>query len=131
MADTVNSYGIVTNAVNQNYVTGGPYIPTSQTFTLTGPVTGSGPATGVATVPEELCADLVGHLELIARGGLPSPERGAELLRRLKFAIAQSGRGFTPTEAEQQASSREATKLQRSSHPELYQNAPPPREPAE
>jgi hypothetical protein len=71
----------------------------------------------VITIPEELCADLIGHLELVARGGLPSPERGAELLRRLKFAIAQSGRGFTPTEAEQ--------------HPELYQNAPPPREPAE
>jgi hypothetical protein len=71
----------------------------------------------MADVPEELCADLVSHLELIAHGGVPSQERGAELLRRLKFAIAQSGRGFLPTEAEQ--------------HPELYRDAPPPREPAE
>jgi hypothetical protein len=46
-------------------------------------------------IPEELCADLVGHLELVARGAIPSPpERGAELLRRLKFAITQSGRGL-------------------------------------
>jgi hypothetical protein len=65
-------------------------------------------------IPEELCADLIGHLELVARGALPSPERGAELLRRLKFAIAQSGRGFLPTEDEQ--------------HPELYRDAPPPQE---
>jgi hypothetical protein len=65
-------------------------------------------------IPEELCADLVGHLELVTRGAIPSPERGAELLRQLKFAITASGRGFTPTTEEQ--------------HPELYRDAPPPRE---
>jgi hypothetical protein len=65
-------------------------------------------------IPEELCADLVGHLELIVRGAIPSPERGAELLRRLKFAITAAGRGFVPTEDEQ--------------HTEVYRDAPPPRE---
>jgi hypothetical protein len=58
-------------------------------------------------IPEELCADLVDHLDLVAVGAIPSPERGHELLRRLKFAITQAGRGFVPTEEEQQPPPRE------------------------
>lgn len=41
---------------------------------------------------DELDKALEQMLELIARGGIPSPERGADLLRRLRLAIARGRR---------------------------------------
>jgi hypothetical protein len=38
----------------------------------------------------ELVLDLGEHLELVLRGGIPNPERAAELLRRLNNAIRHS-----------------------------------------
>jgi hypothetical protein len=37
-------------------------------------------------ISDELCTDLVAHLELGVRGGVPSPEYAAQLLRRLRDA---------------------------------------------
>ena len=45
-------------------------------------------------IDAELAADLVSHLEVMVRGGIPSPERAAALLRRLATAIRESERGF-------------------------------------
>ena len=61
-------------------------------------------------IDAELAENLVTHLELVASGGVQTPEIGARMLRQLKAAMAQ--RGFMPTKAE--------------THPEMYANAPPP-----
>ena len=39
----------------------------------------------------DLVDALTAHLELGARGGLPNPEHAAQLLRRFKLAVAESG----------------------------------------
>jgi hypothetical protein len=49
----------------------------------------------------DLVNDLISHLELGVRGGVPSPEYAAQLLRRVNLAVVESRRGFAAGESDQ------------------------------